>query len=86
MPDQLNLISDNRGTINIDQRQRKPAESKTTPITFKVEDSDKAQLADFCLHNDVSISKCVKDAIKHYMRSHPHLGVLNPLIDKLSRP
>lgn len=61
------------GTVNIfSGSPARVPESKTTPVTLKLEESEKNDIANFCLKEDLSVSQFYREAGRFYRVVYPY--------------
>lgn len=48
-----------------------PGESETAPVTFKLKDTTRQELKDFCFDHDLSLSEYVREAVQFYRQNYP---------------
>lgn len=74
------------GTVNIfnGSPNGHPPESKTSPVTLKLEESEKNVIADFCLKEDLSVSQFYREAGRLYQIVYPYKAKIEKYWDAVA--
>lgn len=71
--EQITLFKEVKGDVHVyNQPSKTPPESKTELVNFKVEDSEKKEIANFCFEHDLSVSQFYRKAGRQYKKLYPY--------------